>query len=137
MDAEVYETISESFIEPTSECEDLIARGATCDFVDASGNCALHLIAQRGYTELLEIFVEKFPNEIHRKNALGQGLLVTSLNSFQKSVWEFLIRKKIPNVIKAAFETTNVNLVIYLNFLGENINFGEAIGEEFQNQFKS
>lgn len=137
MDAEVYETISESFIEPTSECEDLIARGATCDFVDASGNCVLHLIAQRGYTELLEIFVEKFPNEIHRKNAHGQGLLVTSLNSFQKSVWEFLIQKKIPNVIKAALETTNVNLVIYLNFLGENINFGKAIGEEFQKQFKA
>ena len=94
-------------------------------------------MAQRGYTEVLEFILGKFPAEIHRKNTNGQGLLVTSLNSFQKSVWEFLIRKQIPGVIQAALETTNVNLVIYLNFLSENIDLPKEIGSEFHRQLKA
>ena len=59
--------------ENLDEIKKLLDKGASNDWVDENGMCALLIAAQRNSLECAQLILEKFPEDINRVNTKDQS----------------------------------------------------------------
>ena len=101
--------------------EKWIDRGATNNCVNQSGSTALHLAAQNGNSKILESILDRFPEEIEKKNRRFQSALCYAFANKQYDIAKILIKKKAKNPIAQLMLNWHGNIECGLFVIYENL----------------
>jgi len=117
-DLELYQVVHDATEEPVDAVRALIEKGATSDFIDTDGNAVIHIIAKKGFVQLLGVLLATFPAEINRKSKSGDSPLSLALENSHQNCWKLLISNRAENQIYA-FLTSAQNAKNLADFLDD------------------